>query len=380
MAAGSTEFLDLNDDCLIAILERLPWQHMGAVASTCSRMQSLALYVAECNVRRFGQFQMSVMQKEFGECAKAATVRHFRHFGHCITTIDMYDHPNRPEITGTMLHEMLLACRFSLRSLQIKDMCLSAPNDHCPLFPNLSELKLDGCSFASNYSLATFLRNLPRADQLTTLSIGKRIDVDSAAIRELSKCRNLKVLNFTALDELAGNCMALHRLEQLEELNVTCVRFIQQIPNLLAFLGSTQTLRKLSLDRCRLSDQLVVAICRFSHIERLEFGFVSNLFGSQYTALNNLGNVKVFVLRRWGDMFSDVLLRLIRKMVQLEEFRLEALDKKLNAALYLELAQIFRERHKRLKFRCCYRRVVGDGEVTPDIVAANADFVEMLDI
>lgn len=377
----TTRLTDLNDDCLIAILERLPPHHLGAIASTSTRLQSIAQYVFECN-ELHGHFDMSLMRRAFGVSAIAATARHFHHFGHLITEIILFDtSTGDTRLPPSILHDILTRSRCTLRTLHAKDitLCPMIRAPPRPIFPHLCDLKLDGCSFASNFSLAAFLRHLPAPGALTSLTVGKRIDIDNAAIRELSNCRGLRRLSFTALDEFDVNCLRLHRLEMVEELNVTCTRFIPKIPHLLEYLGSARTVRQLSLDRCKLTNQLANAICRYTRIERLEFGFISDLFGSRFDALNNLAHVTEFTVRRWGDLNFAVLLRIIRKMIRLKVFRLEAVDNKLNVDMFVDVAEIFRQRRTCLRFYCCYEKVVADSQVTPEVILANGSYVQLID-
>lgn len=420
------QFVDLNDDCIIAILNRLSSDELSAVASTCIRLSELAR-IAFKSKKSFKRLNILALIKKY-EPNEIAFIRQYLHnFGEFIDDIDF---SYSPSIWGInviyhkvadrnriIFNGIVTYCADSLQKLHLGNiyMVLAAPHnaERSHYFPHLTALHVNHCYDLTmnsawpqyletkvkswefrrecmNDYAANYLNYLPNSATLTELTISNGA-LNYNTIEALSHHIELRKLH---LIHIAGICnQGVRLLQHLTEINELFVQYAHYnyLSKLLVNLGSTDALERLTIKNFYTDTEFFTGFKRFRNLRSLHFGYLSQFDANRFRLLDNLSDIREFVMDQWNEreIMVDGLVDIIRKMDNLEILQIlfdidgtgddwdeDATDEinGFNDDTFMQLANMYRQRRRKLiiKYHPLYEFNISD-----ENLVKHWDFVEM---
>lgn len=405
----TTQFLDLNDDCIIAVLEQLSALDLYATAFTCQRVNRLARYAFKA-----GKCLSIVELLQRYRCDNLYHIeRCLQHFGADIAEIDFGYKPyvyhikkfrHIAALNRSVFECIVKYCGDTLKVLRLSNLYVEMAcnsGDDRPLFKQLDKLQLFAChdltlndewhlytgsrspAFLTEFNsrnLANhdghFLQRLAPIDTLKCLLLGYR-NVVNDTIATMAEYRQLKVLKFIQINGInCDNSQLLANLTNVQELVIQS-RCFMNVHKILGPLGSKQTLHRLKITYFALDTSFLASFRPYRALRSLTFSSIHSR-SYEFTEFDNFDVIREFTLEM--DCLSNhCLIRIVRQMVNLDQLQLMRTkayryNVRLNEDTYNELVDIYRLRNRKLTVVCHknYKH-----EIPHEIVANNCDYVDV---
>lgn len=414
---SSTELLDLDDHCLLEILECLPIFDIHSMALACTRLNPLARQAYKANTQ---PLDIVKMLRRFESTAQTQFQIFLSTFGAFITEIDFcykraiwrqkesYDQAAR---RNRWIFDCIVKyCGDTLKILRMSYVYMEFPSigDGQTFFKSLERFSMNRCyDFSLNKAWSHYLRtnkgtlssqrellkeyfsNYPRylpADTLRHLTI-ENSSLNAETIAALSQLRNLRVLKL--LDIGAISTESIELLDNLRQINELIINFgdYGDAFRFLLNLGSTETLERLTINCCYGRDSFLAGLQRFPNLRFLHFGYLDELRMEHFATMTSLANVSEFICEQFGvgtqKIQMDQLESIIGVMRSLTILKLYLeLDggpdvEKMSDDVYKRLVQIYRARGRRLLIRYYRFTTIGDLGISSDVYRANRNFVKI---
>lgn len=405
---STTQFLDLNDDCIITILDALPAHDLYATAFTCQRINSLAHHAFKAG-KCLNIVEM-LHKYRFNELYHIE--RCLQYYGTHIHEIDfsyksyIYQIKKFRQIAarnGRIFDYIAKYCGETLKILRFGNVYLEMSASHTdrPLFKQLEKLQLFGChdltlnndwhwftgstpqSFLLEFNSTNlanhdviFLQRLAPIDTLKCLLLGYR-NVVNDTIATLCQYRQLKILKFIEINGInCDNSQLLEHLTNIEELVIES-RCFMNVHKILGPLGSKDTLKRLKITYFVLDTPFVSSFRLYRALRSLTFHSIhSRIY--EFNEFDNFAVIREFILEN-DCLNNHCLIRIVKQMINLDVLKLMRkqayrYNVRLNEDTYYELVDIYRQRNRKLVVVCHknYKH-----EISNEIIANNCDYVDV---
>lgn len=414
---SSTELLDLNDDCLLEILECLPIFDIHSMALACTRLTPLARQAYKANPQ---PLDIVKMLRRFESTAQAQFQIFLSTFGAFVTEIDFcykraiwrqkesyYQAARR---NRWIFDCIIKYCRDTLKILRMSYVYMEFPatDDGQTFFKTLERFSMNRCyDFSLDKAWSHYLRtnkgtlssqreqlkeyfsNYPKylpADTLRHLTI-ENSSLNDETIAALSQLRNLRVLKLLDIGGISTESIEL--LDNLRQINELIVNFgnYGDAFGFLQNLGATETLERLTINCCYARDTFLAGLERFPNLRFLHFGYLDELEIERFTTMTSLANVTEFICERFGlgtqKIQLDVLESIIGIMRSLTilklylEFGEGPYVEQMGDDVYKRLVQLYRARGRRLLIRYYRFTTIEDLGISSELYQANRRFVKI---
>lgn len=378
---GGMKLLDLDDDCLLIILEYMDVVELCDIAETCKRTQKLAQYTFRLKHKRLNlnTIRAITLQK---------TMRLLRNFGSVITSLNISRKLLSPLETNKASEKLLILigthCGENLTELSLKNirMTVKSMNQMEKVFGSLTSMTFEHFSF-NNSDLSAL------NDKLEVLKINYVDFMNSFAftpnnykplidfLKTANALKHLSIVQCTRLPSLI--LRTIGQLTQLEELEIhlnmkTSENVIQR--NLLHWFALNK-LKVLKMDCQGISPQPLLEGLAANNIAIEHLELIHTMHLDYIDSVSKLKTIKILKLDGQFD-FSDEhlltianglkllnelhvssefspnvtqngVLELIRKANQLSCLHIYVQDFELTMNVYNEMLRIVKNRHEYIK-------------------------------
>lgn len=415
--AGSTvvlQLIDLNDDCLSEILERLNnIDDLCSAAATCTRLNCVAYQIWERRHRNKSLNFEQILRKH-GANGHTQIIRYLTNFGELLSSIEFtltderewqqlsqmnYD---QARCNDLIFAKMVTHCADTLEALEMRGIALSVPRTMPgqAAFVHLKKLKLDYCIDLKCYAYASklqvdwyfnkayvFLRHLAGSEALEHLEISQML-LTKEFLMILGECRHLKVLKLSAIrdDHFCSEVAFAQWLENLKnivDLELVIEYFDADFPNsasvFLNHIGSAETVEQLYVCGGEANDELMRGLLRFGRLRKLTLGHFTNFTVEHFDMLDNVGEVTDFTMTAWNQMTPDDLVVIINKMERLDRLRLQIVEyEEIDEAVFVSIAVIYRRRNRKLIIE--HTEQILTWNIDHELLEENCNFVDFREI
>lgn len=377
--------LDLNDDVLYELFVNLTDVELGAVASSCTRLQHIAHKVFSLR-HKSAIVVIDIDSLDFAEnknIRRRQMAAILRNFGDSMTKLNVIFNPSANDSWNTHLYNlMVMYCAGTLETIELKWCQHLQPDDiidATSLFRNVKEVILE--TFDEWYAVDSAF--LSGAKQLTTLTL-KGFDSCQAYDYLSNDYRKLQSLTLAGLDECSDDLMSLlgefpklrklsiydceyYSLKSLAQLNkLTALKLsvnggygYGDNRSLIEFLNTSnasQSLEELKLFvnlKDKHASSLMNSLGRFRNLKHLALTLnESKLNDNLLTVLHQLQNLCVLSLSGSISITSGGLIHLVRHLPHLErlsvDYRIENKRMQLQKSTFLQINEIYRTRNQKL--------------------------------
>lgn len=379
------EFMDLNDDCFLAILNHMKLSELENIAKTCMRLQDVTQY----------QFRLKYKYFDFKNLAEGQTVQYLeardvlQSFGNRIATLKLSSHlfPSMRLVHFILIH-ISRSCLEMLRELSLNgcEIPLFVFDAMSSLWPLLEKLELADCTInmtRGNFSHLKVLKlsgleveqqqKLPMLEELYLNSCQSKIGVLSALIELHPRLKRISIIDHIGASESFFTAIgqSFDRLEYIEA-NIRVPVTQQGFESAMKHLASIRTLKVIKL-HCNLHSmthffaELINNQIKIENLH-LSFGFFDS---KAWSYLAHMDNLKILELNEMmlddGSEFYQMLANipsklqqfrikisevidavaikiLLRKAVNLFAFEVNSLELTLNSETYDDMLAIIKRR------------------------------------
>lgn len=423
--------VDLNDDCLIAILEFLDVGALTSIAATCNRMYTIARIVFRRNTD-FQRLNVFDIIEAHGANAPLLIKTHLKLFGRLIKTVTIdFSADAEQQLTFNprqfqlkIITAIAACCTGTLDELHLHGVVLQAKLIRTtePLFRHLKCLKLDLCDDKSVSSILAIglacteldihgrmdesdLHNsYPNLERFTLVYRHDDFDLCPVSLeRFLELHRQLKYVKLVPgcdfdlavfqrtpnLEELEfhGNPYRIVQsarpfqqplaASNLKRLTLNCL--FRSAANMLNALPIQHSLEHLDVQHCCIDLDFIHSLCQLRELRSLKLSFMDNPSDFCMDQLYGLNELEEISLASPRAINGSCLVRLLRRVDGLKRLTFVDMgrERQINREVYRQLVAECRQKGKKLVIDY-YRNGGGGGLV--DAFNANesdCDFVEV---
>lgn len=249
------EFMDLNDDCFLAILNYIKLNELEYIASTCMRLQNVTQY----------HFRLKNKHFDFNDLAEGQTVQYLeaqnvlKRFGNQIATLKLSSRlfPSMRLVHFILIH-ISRSCQEMLRELSLNGCEIPSivVDITAPLWPLVEKLELADCTINMTRGMFSNLkvlklsglevgqRKFPMLEELHLNGCQSKIDVLSALIELHPRLKRISIIDHLGASESFFTAIgqSSNRLECIE-VNVRVPVTQQGFESAMKHLATIKTLK-----------------------------------------------------------------------------------------------------------------------------------------